>query len=56
MKIETTTSSHDVMNANIAPVDTPGRMIGNVTLQKVRPGIGAEVGGRQLEVAVHRPQ
>ena len=38
MKIATTTSSHDVMNEKIAPVRTPGRMIGNVMCAKVRRG------------------
>ena len=38
MKIETTTSSHDVMNANSAPATTPGRMIGKVIRQNVRTG------------------
>ena len=38
MKIAITTSSHDVMNEKIAPVRTPGRMIGNVMCRKLRRG------------------
>ena len=55
-KIATTTSSHDVMNAKIAPASTPGRMIGSVIRVNVRARVGPEVGRRELEIAVHRPQ
>ena len=52
----TTTSSHDVMNANSAPATTPGRISGRVMRRKVRTGPGAQALGRQLQVAVHRPE
>src|SRR5262249_16787469 len=37
-KIATTTSSHEAMNAKIAPAITPGKIKGSVTRQKVRQG------------------